>query len=215
MKWFFCHDTDWKIWHFRIKLLRLCRMFIKEKLTNLYCAHESNSIRHICSFSFLDYRYFSSDIFIVGIIATVFNPFVSNTPFLYPLKISENRKVFWCFQGVGKGYIGKEWVNTKLMPPNLCQMTNIDHDGIKAKIFSNLISTIFLIFMPYVLCLFSCTIFFSSLIYKFKHTNKVAALFNIKVIFHKLNFFLMSQKKCHGCPECFLFKKGWKDLYIR
>ena len=24
-------------------------------------------------------------------------PFVPNAPFLYPLKISENRKVFWCF----------------------------------------------------------------------------------------------------------------------
>ena len=28
-----------------------------------------------------------------------FNPFVPNAPFLYPLKTSENRKVFWCFQG--------------------------------------------------------------------------------------------------------------------
>ena len=34
-------------------------------------------------------------------------------PFLYPLKISENRKVFWCFQGVEKGCIGKKWVNSK------------------------------------------------------------------------------------------------------
>ena len=24
-------------------------------------------------------------------------PFISNAPFLYPLKTSENRKVFWCF----------------------------------------------------------------------------------------------------------------------
>ena len=28
-----------------------------------------------------------------------------------PLKISENRKVFWCFQGVEKGCIGNKWVN--------------------------------------------------------------------------------------------------------
>ena len=28
------------------------------------------------------------------------NPFVRNAPFLYPLKTSENCKVFWCFQGV-------------------------------------------------------------------------------------------------------------------
>ena len=38
------------------------------------------------------------------------NPFVPNAPFLYPLKTSENRKVFWCFQGVEKGCIGKIWV---------------------------------------------------------------------------------------------------------
>ena len=31
-------------------------------------------------------------------------------PFLYPLKISENHKVFWCFQGVEKGCIGYKWV---------------------------------------------------------------------------------------------------------
>ena len=28
------------------------------------------------------------------------NPFVPNAPFLYPLKKLENRKVFWCFQGL-------------------------------------------------------------------------------------------------------------------
>ena len=28
------------------------------------------------------------------------NPFVRNAPFLYPLKTSENCKLFWCFQGV-------------------------------------------------------------------------------------------------------------------
>ena len=39
-----------------------------------------------------------------------FNPFVSNAPFLYPLKTSENRKVLWCFQGVKKGCIGNKWV---------------------------------------------------------------------------------------------------------
>ena len=39
------------------------------------------------------------------------NPFVPNAPFLYPLKTSENRKVFWCFQGVDKGCIGNKRVN--------------------------------------------------------------------------------------------------------
>ena len=37
------------------------------------------------------------------------NPFVPNVPFLYPLKISENLTVF-CFQGVEKECIKKEWV---------------------------------------------------------------------------------------------------------
>ena len=32
--------------------------------------------------------------------------FVSNAPFLYVLKTSENGKVFRCFQGVGKGAFG-------------------------------------------------------------------------------------------------------------
>ena len=30
-------------------------------------------------------------------------------PFSTPLK-TENRKIFWCFQGVEKGYIGNKWV---------------------------------------------------------------------------------------------------------
>ena len=38
------------------------------------------------------------------------NPFSPNAPFLYPLKTSENRKVFWCFQGVDKGCIGNECI---------------------------------------------------------------------------------------------------------
>ena len=41
-----------------------------------------------------------------------FNPFVPNALFLYPLKTSENHKVFWCFQGVEKGCIGNKWANT-------------------------------------------------------------------------------------------------------
>ena len=40
----------------------------------------------------------------------VINPFVSNAPFLYPLKTSRNVTVFWCCQGVEKGCIGNEWV---------------------------------------------------------------------------------------------------------
>ena len=32
-------------------------------------------------------------------------------PIPYPLKTSENRKVFWCFQGLQKGYTGYERIN--------------------------------------------------------------------------------------------------------
>ena len=49
-------------------------------------------------------------IFHLGVTNCV-NPFVPNAPFLYPLKTSENRKVFWCFQGVEKGCIGNKRVN--------------------------------------------------------------------------------------------------------
>ena len=34
------------------------------------------------------------------------NPFVPNALFLYTLKTLKNRKVFWCFQEVEKGYLG-------------------------------------------------------------------------------------------------------------
>ena len=39
------------------------------------------------------------------------NPFVPKAPFRHPLETSENRKIFWCFQGVDKGSIGKKRVN--------------------------------------------------------------------------------------------------------
>ena len=41
-----------------------------------------------------------------------FNPFVPNVPFLYTLKISENYKVFWWFQGEEKGCFGNKWVKS-------------------------------------------------------------------------------------------------------
>ena len=44
--------------------------------------------------------------------ANIINPFVLNAPFLYSLRTSKNLKVFWCFQGIEKGCIGKRWVNT-------------------------------------------------------------------------------------------------------
>ena len=45
--------------------------------------------------------------------SSIFHPFVSNAPFLYPLKTSENFMVFWCFKGVKKRCIGNKWVLTK------------------------------------------------------------------------------------------------------
>ena len=53
----------------------------------------------------------------------LFNPFVPNASFLYPLKTEENLTVFWCFQGVEKGCIGNEWVN--LVPLFSLLMTQI------------------------------------------------------------------------------------------
>ena len=43
----------------------------------------------------------------------LFNPFAPNAPFLYSLKTSENRKVFWCFQGIEKWCIGNKYVNLR------------------------------------------------------------------------------------------------------
>ena len=40
----------------------------------------------------------------------IFNPFVPNAPFLYLLKTPENLTVLQCFQGLEKGWVGKEWV---------------------------------------------------------------------------------------------------------
>ena len=39
------------------------------------------------------------------------NPFVPNAPFFYPLKTSENRKVFLYFQEIEKGCIVNKLVN--------------------------------------------------------------------------------------------------------
>ena len=39
-----------------------------------------------------------------------FHRFVTNAPFLYPLKTSENLTHFWCFWVVEKGHFGNKWV---------------------------------------------------------------------------------------------------------
>ena len=43
-----------------------------------------------------------------------FNPFVPDAPALYPLKASENLKVFWRFQGLEKGCTANKWVNISI-----------------------------------------------------------------------------------------------------
>ena len=46
-----------------------------------------------------------------------FNPHVPNAPFLYPLRISQNHRVLWCFQRIEKGCTANEWAKlTKYNP---------------------------------------------------------------------------------------------------
>ena len=40
----------------------------------------------------------------------MFNPFIPNAPFLYPLKTLENILVYWCFQAAERGCMGNKWV---------------------------------------------------------------------------------------------------------
>ena len=58
----------------------------------------------------MKYAYFRKQTFQRFLWPLLLTPFVSNTRFLYPLKTSENRTVFWCFQEVEKGCIEKEEV---------------------------------------------------------------------------------------------------------
>ena len=50
----------------------------------------------------------------------IISSFVSSKPFLYPLKTSENRKAFWCFQGVEKGRTWNKWVAVNLLSSQQC-----------------------------------------------------------------------------------------------
>ena len=68
------------------------------------------------------------------------DPFVPNAPFLYPLKTSENLTVF-CFQGVEKGCIRNEWVNSNhniADPVDFRKGVIVDVNGEK-----NIVSTFF------------------------------------------------------------------------
>ena len=59
------------------------------------------------------------------------NPFVPNTPFLYNLKTSENRKSFLYFQGVEKRCIWNKWVKLKIQK---WHSKNIVGKGIKINV---------------------------------------------------------------------------------
>ena len=60
----------------------------------------------------MKYRLCSASFF--GSSLWLFNPFVPNVFFLYPLK-TENRKVTWCLQGIKEGCIGNKWVKLTLL----------------------------------------------------------------------------------------------------
>ena len=56
--------------------------------------------------------------------------------FLYPLKTSENRKVFWSFQGVEKGCIENEWVKLIIKVPKWSPLKKFDINRKSTRIFS-------------------------------------------------------------------------------
>ena len=81
------------------------------------CLSTCTWVAGVCFFhkwnSFIVSIMFFNSVFILRLwfsVKTYFNPFVPNETFLYPLKTSENLTVFWCFQGVEKICIGREWV---------------------------------------------------------------------------------------------------------
>ena len=81
---------------FALSLLHLNGIFLSTQFYNIYKWSDSPLVFLMLSW----YSWFSLCV----------NPFVPNASFLYPLKTSEKRKVFWCFQGLDKGCIGNKWV---------------------------------------------------------------------------------------------------------
>ena len=71
-----------------------------------------------------------------------FNLFVPNAPFLYLLKTSENRMVFWCFQELEKGSIGNNWVNghKSFCIPIFCHNKLISDFREKAELFNSFLA---------------------------------------------------------------------------
>ena len=88
---------------------------------------ENSNINHV--YSFLDY----------------FNLFVPNAPFFYPLKTSENRKIF-CFQGVEKRSIGNKWVKFLMQACIFCLIVIVKMCNISCFHFKTPIKQMFVFF---------------------------------------------------------------------
>ena len=98
-----------------------CRCSIKKAFLKNFAIFKENTCVRVSLIKLQAYSYFEKHLettassfwfFVLPFPSSdVINPFVPNVPFLYPLKTSENLTVFQCFQGLGKGCIGNEWVN--------------------------------------------------------------------------------------------------------
>ena len=71
-----------------------------------------------------------------NILENAFKPFVSNAPFLYPLKTSENLTIFWCFQGIERECIGNEWVNMFAWLTVLTKLTTLHYNRSQMSVFN-------------------------------------------------------------------------------
>ena len=93
---FFCYNS---IFYFNTISLVSKDIKINSKLIYIDKLAKENTISTISTISNDPNQFF----------ITTINPFTPNGHFLYPLKRSEILKVFWCFQGVEKGCIGKKY----------------------------------------------------------------------------------------------------------
>ena len=95
--------------------LSICHSYLLEKTNFFKNKHSRKPISYI-PWNLID-KVFFANVSHFKLHYSDFNPFVSNSPFLCSLKTSQNRKVFWCFQGVETGCIGNVWVKNCLELP--------------------------------------------------------------------------------------------------
>ena len=104
-----------------LHMVTISAFFWMMALSNLFFKHTTMILFHfyidvlvvpllLSRYLLTEYQHFNTFICCESI-----NPFLPSAPFLYPLKTSGNRKVFYCFQGVEKGYIGNEWINVRTL----------------------------------------------------------------------------------------------------